>query len=52
MFLRKFYNQGKSAIINPLPQTKGIQNSGDANKIKTQGSLFLATSKDPAPGPT
>jgi len=47
MFLRKFYNQGKSALINPMPSNFNKQGAFD--KLKPQGSLILASQKETTP---
>ena len=43
LFLRKYYNQGKGAIINPLPVTKPINT--ELSKLKPQGSFLMASSQ-------
>ena len=43
LFLRKYYNQGKGPIINPLPVTKPINT--ELSKLKPQGSFLMSSSQ-------
>ena len=46
LFLRKYYNQGKGPIINPLPVTKPINT--ELSKLKPQGSFLMSSSQKEA----
>ena len=43
LFLRKYYNQGIGAKINPAPVTKPINT--ELSKLKPQGSFLMASSQ-------
>ena len=46
LFLRKYYNQGIGAKINPAPVTKPINT--ELSKLKPQGSFLMASSQKEA----
>ena len=43
LFLKKYYNQGKGPVINPLPVTKPIPT--ELSKLKPQGSFLMTSSQ-------